>query len=79
MLISIKKLSFDSWNADNFHRWTPIIMFAKILTSMKFIVLANRSAKLPYAWIKEILDEITEEGDIIFENYRITFEHLPVN
>ena len=27
MFTSINKLSSSSWDSDNFHKWTPIIMF----------------------------------------------------
>ena len=41
MSILIKKLSFDSWDNDNFHIWTPILMYAKIVTKPKFEVVVN--------------------------------------
>ena len=53
-------------------------MYAKIITSLKFEVVANRSAKLPYLWMSEVLDKIIEEGANVYEHYGIEFDHLLV-
>ena len=77
MFIAIKKLSFSSWDNEMFHRWNPIVMYAKIITCLKFWTLANKNARLPFEWMNEILDELLDEGPNIYEHYRIQFEHLP--
>ena len=77
MFIAIKKLSFASWDNETFHRWNPIVMYAKIITCLKFWTLANKNARLPFDWMNEILDEMIDEGPNIYEHYRIQFDHLP--
>ena len=52
-------------------------MFAKMITCLKFVILANKSAKLTFIWMNDILDEILDERQNIYEPYRIQFDHLP--
>jgi hypothetical protein len=79
VMIRIKQLSFKAWKLDNFARWKPIILFAKILIVMQNAVQVREFAGLPVDFLQNIVAFCMENCDSFYELYRIEFSHLPAN